>query len=218
MRVGPTWLTPSAYILSKILKARSANTKGRREYLFVCNLSVRLSPTTGGKHIFSFRCQLCTRAAASNREGIVRCKLPFEERRVTKLHRLSPRRHPPQEGEGRPRGGGEEAMASTPAICSHQRRIHRFAKLSVGAARRRRPAAAARAGGGPQEPPMRWRNAIHVDVDPQHGGGARRRGGARHRLNLELGATEQVDSAAVDLNSATSELKSAADQLQSIAV
>jgi hypothetical protein len=105
MRVGPTWLTPSAYILSKILKARSANTKGRREYLFVCNLSVRLSPTTGGKHIFSFRCQLCTRAAASNREGIVRCKLPFEERRVTKLHRLSPRRHPPQEGEGRPRGG-----------------------------------------------------------------------------------------------------------------
>jgi hypothetical protein len=56
---------------------------------------------------------------------------------------------------------------------------------------------------------MRWRGAIHADVDPQHEGGARRRGGARHRLNLELGATGQVDLAATELNSAPAEVNSA---------
>jgi hypothetical protein len=37
--------------------------------------------------------------------------------------------------------------------------------IRMEAARRRHPAAAARAGGGPQEPPTRWRNTIHADVD-----------------------------------------------------
>jgi hypothetical protein len=39
-------------------------------------VSLRLSPTAGGKSMFSSRWQPCTRVRASNRQCIERCKLP----------------------------------------------------------------------------------------------------------------------------------------------
>jgi hypothetical protein len=112
---------------------------------------IRLSPIAGGKCNFASRWLLCVIQNASNGRGIRRGILPSEERGDAKLHRLSPRRHPPQPVIS-PYGsrGGREGVT---------RRLH--AQIQVWPATgRRRASSSTTARTGASPPPLRRLRAL----------------------------------------------------------